>query len=493
MLFYLTTLNLVRFLREDAPTVTENETDKDKRTAFEAWGHGDFLCRNYVLNGLDNSLYNVYSPMTTAKLLWESLEKKYKTEGAGLKKFIVGKFLDYKMVDSKSVMSQVQEMQLILHDLHAEGMEMSESFQVAAVIEKLPPLWKDFKNYLKHKRKEMGLEDLIIKLRIEEDNRKLSESKGTKRPIEDGSNLVEPNASKGKRKFKGKDKGKGKKFKGTCYNCGKPNHMAKDCRRPNKAKKEQQGKDVANHLTTSNVVDMEMDLAAVTFEANMVDNPRQWWVDTGATRHICSEKAMFSTYVPVTGRKLFMENSASSDVAGIGKVVLKMTSRKELALIDVLHVPEIRKNLVSGSELVKAGFRLVFESNKFILSKNGVFIGKGYLEDNLFKMNVMPVLREFDGNKIKASTYIVECSNLWHGRLGHVNYNTLKRLVKLNLLPTIEINKTHKCEVCVEAKMTKLSFHSVERSTTPLELIHSDICDLNLCKLEEVRNILLLL
>ncbi|KZV51354.1 hypothetical protein F511_14138 [Dorcoceras hygrometricum] len=265
MLFYLTTLNLVRFLREDAPTVSENETDKEKRAAFEAWGHGDFLCRNYVLNGLDNSLYNVYSPMTTAKLLWESLEKKYKTEGSGLKKFIVGKFLDYKMVDSKYVMSQVQEMQLILHDLHAEGMEMSESFQVAAVIEKLPPLWKDFKNYLKHKRKEMGLEDLIVKLRIEEDNRKQFESKETKRPMEDGSNLVEPNASKGKRKFKGKDQGKGKKFKGTCYNCGKPNHMAKDCRRPKKAKKEQQGKDVANHLTTSNLVDMEMDLAAVTF------------------------------------------------------------------------------------------------------------------------------------------------------------------------------------------------------------------------------------
>ncbi|KZV20559.1 hypothetical protein F511_13493 [Dorcoceras hygrometricum] len=342
MLFYLTTLNLVRFLHEDAPTVSENETDKEKRAAFEAWGHGDFLCRNYVLNGLATR-YITCIVMTTAKLLWESLEKKYKTEGAGLKKFIVGKFLDYKMVESKPVMSQVQEMQLILHDLHAEGMEMSESFLVAAVIEKLPPLWKDFKNYLKHNHKKMGLEDFIVKLHMEEDNRKQSESKATKRPIEDGSNLVEPNASKGKRKFKGKDKGKGKKFKGTCYNCGKQNHMDKDCRRPKKAKKEKQGKDVANHLTTSNVVDMEMDLAVVTFEANLADNPRQWWVDSGATRHICSDKAMFSTYVPVTGRKLFMGNSASSDVPGIGKVVLKMTSRKELALIDVLHVPEIKE------------------------------------------------------------------------------------------------------------------------------------------------------
>ena len=46
---------------------------------------------------------------------------------------------------------------------------LSESFQVAAIIEKLPPSWKYFKNYLKHKRKEMRLEDLIVRLRIEED------------------------------------------------------------------------------------------------------------------------------------------------------------------------------------------------------------------------------------------------------------------------------------------------------------------------------------
>jgi hypothetical protein len=31
--------------------------------------------------------------------------------------------------------------------------------------------WKEFKNYLKHKHKEMKLEDLIVRLRIEEDNR----------------------------------------------------------------------------------------------------------------------------------------------------------------------------------------------------------------------------------------------------------------------------------------------------------------------------------
>ncbi|KAI3465111.1 hypothetical protein Pfo_021774 [Paulownia fortunei] len=105
------------------------------------------------------------------------------------------------MVDSKIMIDQVQQLQIILHDIHAEDMQLSESFQVAAIIEKLPPLWKDFKNYLKHKQKEMGLENLIVRLWIEEDNRKF-EIKSGKLPMEARANLIEPNASK-KRKHPG--------------------------------------------------------------------------------------------------------------------------------------------------------------------------------------------------------------------------------------------------------------------------------------------------
>ncbi|KZV53837.1 hypothetical protein F511_00103 [Dorcoceras hygrometricum] len=179
MLFYLTTLSLSRFLTEEPPVVTEGDTDTQKRTAVDAWNHNDFLCRKYILNSLDDVLYGVYCSVKTAKELWNSLEKKYKTEDAGVKKFVVGKFLDYKMVDAKSVMSQVQEIQIIIHDLLAEGMKINEPFQVAAIIEKLPQMWRDFKNYLKHKRKEMTLEELIVRLRIEEDSRTSAKSYGT--------------------------------------------------------------------------------------------------------------------------------------------------------------------------------------------------------------------------------------------------------------------------------------------------------------------------
>ena len=109
-------------------------------------------------------------------------------------------------------------------------MELSESFQVAAIVEKLPPSWKDFKNYLKYKHKEMGLEDLIVRLKIEEDNR-VSEKKVGKYPMESKANLVEPKSNKKRKHFgEGPSQGKNKykKFTGKCYICNKQGHRAND-------------------------------------------------------------------------------------------------------------------------------------------------------------------------------------------------------------------------------------------------------------------------
>ena len=132
----------------------------------------------------------MYSPIKTARELWESFDRKYKTKHVRMKKFIVGRFLDYKMVDSKTIISQVQDLQVILHEIHVEGMVLSESFQVTAIMEKLPSNWKDFKNYLKHKCKEMKLEDSIVRLKIEEDNR-VSEKKIGNHSMESKAHVIE--------------------------------------------------------------------------------------------------------------------------------------------------------------------------------------------------------------------------------------------------------------------------------------------------------------
>ena len=105
------------------------------------------------------------------------------------------------MVDNKTVISQVQEFQLILHEIAAEGMILPETFQVATIVKKLSPALRDFKNYMKHKRKELKLEDLIMRLRIEENNRK-SEKMSNKNSYEAKANVIED--SKGKAStFKG--------------------------------------------------------------------------------------------------------------------------------------------------------------------------------------------------------------------------------------------------------------------------------------------------
>ena len=486
MLFYLTTLNLAKFLTEVAPILKENETNVQTVAAVEAWHNSDFLCKNYILNGLSDTLYNVYSGVKTAKELWHSLEKKYKTEDADMKKFVVGKFLDFKMVDSKNVINQVQELQLIFHEIHAEKMEISESFQVAAVIEKLPPSWKDFKNYLKHKRKEMGLEDLIVRLRIEEDNR-FSEKK-SENLMESKAHVVEGGyKTNKKRKFVnpnssgGSNSGGNKRFNGKCFVCDKPGHRAKDCRNRKNQENKKRKTAFANVTEVANLSNgvNEMDLCAVISEVNLVGNPRSWWLDTGATSHTCSDKNMFTTYqLPDNEEQLFMGNSSTSKVEGKGKIILKMTSGKELTLTNVLHVPEIRKNLISGSLLSKNGFKMVFESDKFVLSKGGMYVGKGYLSKGLFKLNVMTVM-PITNNKNKASSsYLIESSNIWHGRLGHVSFNTIKRLINLDLIPSFTIDLGHRCEICIESKLTKTPFHSIERNSQILDLVHSDICDL---------------
>ncbi|XP_070667957.1 uncharacterized protein [Malus domestica] len=146
---------------------------------FKLKKHADgSISKNYILNALDDSFYDVYVVCKTANELWESLKKKYKKEDAG-----------------------------------------------GVFIEKLPPSWKEFKNYLKHKRKEMTLEDLIVRLRIEEDNKK--NEKGMVSSMEAKANVVEGSSSKQRPKFqktkkkeknfvpgvKGKDF---KKIKGSC-------------------------------------------------------------------------------------------------------------------------------------------------------------------------------------------------------------------------------------------------------------------------------------
>ena len=81
-----------------------------------------------------------------------------------------------------------------------------------------------------------------------------------------------------------------------------------------------------------------------------------------------------------------------------------MTSGNALTLNDMFYVPDTCKNLVYGLLLCKKDFKLVFESNKVVLTKSGMYVGKRYLSDGLFKLNVMTIVP-----KATSNAYI------WHG------------------------------------------------------------------------------
>ena len=113
-------------------------------------------------------------------------------------------------------------------------------------------------------------------------------------------------------------------------------------------------------------------------------------VDFGLTRHICANKSMFTSYTIVEDgeEQVYLGNSKTTLVQRKGKVLLKLTYGKTLALNNVLHVSFIRVNLVSVALLGKVGIKISFESDMTIMTKNNVFVGKGYCDQGLFVLNV---------------------------------------------------------------------------------------------------------
>ncbi|CAM8882973.1 unnamed protein product [Rhodiola kirilowii] len=77
MLFYLTQLGLARYLTKETPTIFDEEYDPQVLIAFNTWKDADYICQNYVFNILNDTMYNVYCIKSSAKELWESLDRRY--------------------------------------------------------------------------------------------------------------------------------------------------------------------------------------------------------------------------------------------------------------------------------------------------------------------------------------------------------------------------------------------------------------------------------
>ena len=75
--------------------------------------------------------------------------------------------------------------------------------------------------------------------------------------------------------------------------------------------------------------------------------------------------------------QVYLGDSHSIPVMGKGKILLKLTSGKIFSMKNVLNIPNIRYNLISYFYLGRVGVKVSFEWDKIVMTKNGVFVGKG--------------------------------------------------------------------------------------------------------------------
>ena len=55
-------------------------------------------------------------------------------------------------------------------------------------------------------------------------------------------------------------------------------------------------------------------------EVNLVDRSEGWWVDIGASCHVCYDRVMFKSYSNVMDRRVLLGDSHYTDVVGRGEV-----------------------------------------------------------------------------------------------------------------------------------------------------------------------------
>ncbi|GJY31229.1 zinc finger, CCHC-type containing protein [Tanacetum coccineum] len=458
MHFLLTTLKVVYVLTTLMPELIEDDTVEVIRRRAK-WENDDYICRGHILNGMSDPPFDIYHNVESAKELWDSLESKYMAEDASSKKLLVSNFNNYKMVDSRPVMEQFNELLRILGQYTQHGLKMDESIFVSSVIDKLLPSWKDFKHTLKHDKDDLSLVQLGSHLRIEESLRAQDCNKGKGKEVagpsvnmtEEGGKNKNNKQNKGKKRgFKENNSGSGsnKKPKLECWKCGKTGHFKRDCRSGNKKNanvggsgkgSKDQSQDQRQNLmhVWNKFVKYYISLIYEAFYVQV--DAIAWWIDSGATTHVCKDRCWFKTYEPVEhGSVLYMGDDHFAHVHRKGSVVLEFSSGKSITLFNVLYVSKLRKNLISGHVLNKCGFKQVYEYDKYILSKSGVFVGFVYYNNGMFMLNLNKVID--DSGSVYMSSSTVVNTSLWHARLDHVRYKRILEMSKDDLIPAIDEN-----------------------------------------------------
>jgi hypothetical protein len=164
------------------------------------------------------------------------------------------------------------------------------------------------------------------------------------------------------------------------------------------------------------------------FEFQVGDLNNIWLIDSGCSRHMTGDKGWFSSLVPVVKTRYitFGDN-------GRGRVL----SEEEIKVSDkitlrrVALVQSLRYNLLFVSQLSGEGFEMLFRpGGSRILDSRGNLVCMVVPKGQVFRA-------DFSQSSGVERCFLADSSSelwKWHRKLGHLSFNLLSRLNKLNLV-----------------------------------------------------------
>lgn len=198
------------------------------------------------------------------------------------------------------------------------------------------------------------------------------------------------------------------------------------------------------------------------------DGDDVWYVDSGATKHMTNIDAEMENKKKPPVKQVKAANGDKMNIEHSGDIKCKISDNQVIVLGDVQYIPKICVNLLSVSQMVRNGCSVLFDVNGCkIFSKEKRLLAEGKLTNGMFTIKVHLTEKACVARYIKNADDI----GLWHRRLAHLNFGTLKTMLKLKVEPDT------KCIVCVKGKQCRVPFNEPgTRAGKQLELIHTDVC-----------------
>ncbi|GJT42194.1 putative ribonuclease H-like domain-containing protein [Tanacetum coccineum] len=205
-------------------------------------------------------------------------------------------------------------------------------------------------------------------------------------------------------------------------------------------------------------------------------------IDNGCSRHMTRNKSYLSDYKDIDGGFVaFGGDPKEGRITGKGKI-----STGKLDFEDVYFVKELNFNLFSVSQMCDKKNSVLFTDTEcVVLSPDFKLLDENHVllrvprKDNMYSVDLKNIVPSGGLTCLFAKATLDE-SNLWHRRLGHINFKTLNKLVRGNLvrgLPSKIFENNHTCVACQKGKQHKASCKTktVSSISQPLQMLHMDL------------------